>query len=525
MKKQEIKKQSFSKGATILLASTIMVKIIGALFKIPLSADYCLGDLGFGYFSSVYDIFTPFSTLAISGFPVAIAKIISDDFAKSNEKKVISDLKAAKRFFSVSSLLLFIIIVCISLISGFVLKKSDSYIIMLTMAPAILFCFIASLYRGYFEGINNMQTPAVSNIIEAFCKLALGFTIAFALVKYTGDLILAASGAMLGITIGTAFSAFYLKIKIKKSDISLKDKNIPHSSSKEILKILIPIVCASLLGGIVVFIDTLTVRWRIDSLMPNNYNFICNLLGLNILPEVSEFSTFLYGIRSKAFTIFNLIPTLTTSIGIAIIPNVSGYLSAKDDVNLQKTIQTGLKIASIITMPVSFGLIFIGTPIMNFLYGDGTSLISGRLLSIYGVAAIFAGLVMLLTSVLQGLSKQSFVLKSFVIGLLIKLLLNIILIGIPEINIYGSALSTVFCYAFIFVSELALLIKSINFKLDFKDTVLKAVFSAVCCGIAAMLICKIGDSSLITMLAIAVAGAVYLGCLLLTKTIKIVKII
>ena len=78
------KEQNLSQAGAILLVSAVIVKLIGALFKIPLSADYALGDLGFGYFSAVYDLYIPIYTLAFSGFPVAIARMVADFTAKND---------------------------------------------------------------------------------------------------------------------------------------------------------------------------------------------------------------------------------------------------------------------------------------------------------------------------------------------------------------------------------------------------------------------------------------------------------
>ena len=76
------KEQNITQAAAILLVSTVIVKLIGALFKIPLSADYALGDLGFGYFSVAYDLYVPIYMLALSGFPVAISRMVADYTAK-----------------------------------------------------------------------------------------------------------------------------------------------------------------------------------------------------------------------------------------------------------------------------------------------------------------------------------------------------------------------------------------------------------------------------------------------------------
>ena len=96
MKTQE---KGFQQGAFLLLCSAVIVKLIGAIFKIPLSSKYCLGDLGFGYFSSAYDLFTPFYALAMAGLPVAVSKTVSEYSAKGRYNDVRQMLKVSRRVY------------------------------------------------------------------------------------------------------------------------------------------------------------------------------------------------------------------------------------------------------------------------------------------------------------------------------------------------------------------------------------------------------------------------------------------
>ena len=102
MAEQKRKEQSFEYGASILLVATVLVKVIGMIFKIPLSS--LIGDLGFGYFSSAYDLFNPIYTIAMAGLPIAVSRVVAEHMASGRFRDVHSTLKITRRLFLVTGL-------------------------------------------------------------------------------------------------------------------------------------------------------------------------------------------------------------------------------------------------------------------------------------------------------------------------------------------------------------------------------------------------------------------------------------
>ena len=279
MKTQE---KSFQRGALLLLCSAVIVKLIGALFKIPLSSKYCLGDLGFGYFSSAYDLFTPFYALAMAGLPVAVSKTVSEYLAKGRYGDVRQMLKVSRRVYLAAGLICFL---CLSAIIYPFSKLTDStgagIYSLFAMTPSVVFCCLMSSYRGYYQGLNNMLPTAVSELLEALCKLVLGFGFGFFTVKITGNVAFGAAAAILGITVGTAVSTFYLKLyyRIKGDGISPdKLSGSPilggRSAAKALILIAVPVALASLAGNIALIIDALTVRRQLSALDEGSFNII-----------------------------------------------------------------------------------------------------------------------------------------------------------------------------------------------------------------------------------------------------------
>ena len=534
MKAQE---KSFQRGALLLLCSAVIVKLIGALFKIPLSSKYCLGDLGFGYFSSAYDLFTPFYALAMAGLPVAVSKTVSEYLAKGRYGEVRQMLKVSRRVYLAAGLICFL---CLSAIIYPFSKLTDStgagIYSLFAMTPSVVFCCLMSSYRGYYQGLNNMLPTAVSELLEALCKLVLGFGFGFFTVKITGDVAFGAAAAILGITVGTAVSTLYLKLYYRlKGDGISPDKlsGSPilggRSAAKALILIAVPVALASLAGNIALIIDALTVRRQLSALDEGSFNIIREMYAYSVadynktavLPITNgQLSALLYGIRGKAYTLFNLVPTLTTVIGVSAVPVIAGLNAEKDYKALNRNLNSALKLVSLISLPAGIGLFVASDRIMELLYDSAASVeIGAPLLKIFGIAAVFAGIAIPLTGILQAMGKQKTALINIGAGAAVKLIIGMLTVAVPEINVNGAALGTLACYAVIFVLHTAVLLKSKEVTLDIKTVFLKPLVAALLCGVAAQMVLYIGNSFFITTLAILAAVLVYMICLILLKTL------
>lgn len=517
--------KTFAKGAAVLLISTVLVKLIGALFKIPLSSDYCLGDLGFGYFSSVYDIYIPVFTLSTSGFPVAISKIMSDYYAKGKEKEAGLSFIIFRRIMLVIGLCGF---AAILLLGGFLVKVTDntgkSIYTVFAMAPAVIFCCVSSVYRGAFESTGNMIYPAISNIIEALSKLVLGFTSAFFTVKYTGNYGYGAAAAMAGIAVGNLLCFIFLKFSHKrfnKEKFDFKNKESTEGLFKTLIIISMPIVFSSLAGSIISFIDSITVNWQLSAMMQDKFTLIADSLKGFITNDINKenLPTILYGIRSKAYTLFHLIPTFISALTLSALPVITAGFAGNEKDSVTENMNILIKFSTVIAFPMSFGFIFAGKPVMSLLYGNSSAVAGGKILMYYGVAALGAGITLALTTFLQAIEKQNIAFVNFTVGIVVKLILNIILVGIPNVNIYGSAISTAVCYLYVTFADIFCVIKY-GFSIDFKNSIFKPFISAFVCGVTAFIICKLIKSNSGVLIAIFFAAIVYFLLLILLKCFK-----
>lgn len=529
----ENKRRSMQYGTAVLLISAVIVKLIGALFKIPLSSAHCLGDEGFGFFSSAYDLFSPLYSLAMAGLPVAVARTVSEHTAAGRYRDARLSYRLSRKFFFIAGIMgtavfaaLVIPFVRLTDATG---KTAPA---LFAVAPAVLFSCILSAERGYYEGLNNMLPTAVSELTEALCKLILGLGAAFITVRLTGSTVWGAAAAMAGITVGTLFAFLYTRIyaKLKGDGITaemLENSPEPQSGAdtfKKMILLTLPIALTSLTVNIPPMIDAFTVKSGLEGLINGGTDLreiYRSVFENGDMPDLSAFPVLLYGIRGKAYTVFNLVPAFTSVIGVGAVPAIAAAAARGNTAELKKNINTVLKTAALISLPAACGLIAIGGRITDFLYDtEASAVIGGEMLTLYGLAALFAGFLVPLGGILQALGKQNAVLLNTAVGTAVKLLVNIIAVSVPKINVMGSALGTVLCFFVIFLLDIAVLIKAVGFAPDSANVFLKPLASAAFCGLAARLTVMLGSSRGVTLLAVFAAALVYAALIIALKTVS-----
>lgn len=232
----ERKKQSLLTGAGVLAVATVVVKLIGAVYKIPLTN--LIGAEGYGYFTGAYAVYTPLYAVSMAGLPVAVASMVSSNVEMGRIKDAGEIFRIAKRLFLVIGIVCTALLCLISVPYSKLVGAQDNYISILAIAPCVLFCCLLSAYRGYYEGLNNMTPTGASQVVEAIFKLAIGLAGAYVFmngslsyyrekaelgaVELFGKTVTnesealsaiypyAAAVAILGVTVGSVASYFFL---------------------------------------------------------------------------------------------------------------------------------------------------------------------------------------------------------------------------------------------------------------------------------------------------------------------------
>ena len=553
---KKTRQQNFIEGSMVLVIATMLVKVLGAVYRIFLTN--LIGADGMGYYSTAYDIYLPIYSIAMSGLPIAVSKIVASAVAEKKYKHARKVMSVSFKTFLITGIAGSLIMVALAFIySSFILNDKDALLPILAISPCLFFCCIISAYRGYYEGLKDMRPTAVSQVIEAAGKLVFGYIFAYVIVKINStqtsrDLSLAACGALLGIALGTVFSSGYLIIKYKKQGDGFTKTDLENSplcdstakTFKMLMAVAIPVVLASLVANITSLIDVTMVKRQLLNVIEHNPDAIKEqfkaVLATNEVAEdvvnatdisdfAAKFANSLYGMhRGYVYSIYNLVPVITSVLGVSAIPTLASAWAKKDKKEVKDSIDTVVRTTSLIAMPLGIGIISIPYPILNVLYGSKapeTIEIMQHNLRVLGVCAIFCGIVMPLTNMLQAIGKQNIPLITMAIGAAIKIITNIVLVGNVNINIYGVPYGTTFCYIFIFTANLACLIKYSKIKFDFKSALIKPFVSALGCGLAAagtyyLIINYISSKIVHVALPIIAAAIIYLILLSITNALS-----
>ncbi len=538
--------QSLVKGAIILTVATIIVKIIGAVFKIPLAN--IIGEDGMGYFNNAYSLYVPIYTLAASGFASALSRQIAENIALRRYRNVKKIHQVARRMFLTTGIIGTVVMVLAAFIYVKFVNERSIYAV-LAMCPSVLFCCIQGSYRGYYEGTRNMYPTAISQVIEALGKLFLGLGFALAIMsignsqidaakaamgmteisgtdiagetfKVLGQTVtsegeaklvcymFAAAGAVLGITIGSMASCIYFVIRHKvKADV-ITDKEIRLSpkadTSSDILKAFVriglPIALGTLVLNITQLIDSLTINNRLASLnlekLNEYYKALCGTVTDSVTGEekalfdyngmLADLPNALWGCYGYALNLYNLVPYITQALGISALPAISGAWATGDLDNVKKGINSVIRIVILIGVPAGFGIAAMAGPILELLYpGKAAAIIAEPMLMTLGIMVLFGTLVTPLNSILQAVGKQTVPLKLMLIGCSIKIVLNYTLVGIQGINIKGAPIGSLCCYLFIVVASLIILCKRTEMRFNIMGTFVKPLLAGILCAAGA----------------------------------------
>lgn len=533
--KKPAKKQSFLQGAAVLAAATMIVKLIGAIYKIPLKM--IIGETGYGYFTTAYDIYSVLLMISTTGLPVAMSRMISEAQTLENHDQIRKIFRVALRVFLVIGVVGSLSMLLLAKPLSVMMTTFDtSWAAIAVLAPSVLFICVISAFRGFFQGQSNMAPTSVSQVFEALCKLFIGLAAAWFIMRVTfnpltgeGNTTLGAGGAILGVTIGCVVSMLYLWSRYGKAVRNMPTGGQVKSGKAtmvQLLSIAIPITLGSAGLQIINTVDTMVFMRR-----------LVNAVGM-----VQAEAESVKGIYNFCQTIFNLPCAFITPITISIIPAITSHLTMQNRRGAQMVESSAMRITGLIAMPCALGLASLAAPIM-YLFGDrGDQLaLSGQIMFFLGVAVIFNSLVLVTNAMMQAHGDVTTPVIHMIIGGAVKVILNYFLVGIPSLNIVGAAMGTLVCYALITALNIWSMVRRRIVEPSIFRGLGKPLLAAVLMGVVAYM----ADSflaahlspNLACLLSIAFAALVYLvlavafqaltydDCMLLPAGEKIAKIL
>ena len=465
----------------VLAAATLIVKIIGILYKIPLSN--MVGAVGRGYFDSAYNLYIPVYTISMAGLPVAISKMVSQQMALKRYRDVRLTFKVAARLFLITGIGGTLLLLILAYPYAYLAKSLEAIPAILAITPSIFFCCIMSIYRGYYNGMRNMTPTAMSEVWEAVGKVVFGLACAKLSISYGysrfeqgltvyGKTVTthaelssaiypyAAAAAAIGVTVGTIIGMIYMMIlhKVKGDGIThaeLAASPKPAQSStivKALFGLAVPVVASSLVFSVTNLIDSMTIQNRLATMIEGNLDYIKNLYSVelalsNVLDE--DIPKYLYGAYTMSLDFKNLIPSITMTLGVSAIPALSAAWALKDTKALKSSVESVLRVTMMFSLPAGIGMGVLAYPILQMMYETGKSAeavsIAAPIMAAYGYTIFLISLSQPMTNMLQALGKAKIPVISLSIGAIAKVITNYIFIGMPQLNINGAVVGTVVC--------------------------------------------------------------------------------
>lgn len=526
----EQKKQNFLQGTALLAMATVIVKLVGALYKVPLNA--IIGAKGFGYFSTAYEIYNILLMISTAGLPVAMSRMISEASSLEHYGQVRQIYATAKRIFLLLGIVGSVLMTAFCRPLARFWNQPDAWAAIGFLGPCVLLICIMSAYRGFFQGQSNMIPTAVSQVLEVVTKLVVGMIAAVAFLKATADISLAAGGAILGVTASCLVSAVYLFRCFRKSYTQLPETgDAPKSfreTAKELLKIAVPITVSSTILSIITSLSSKIYMGR--------------LLGSGITQDAADT---MRGVHVMTQTIYNMPCAFITPITVSIIPAITAQITLKKFRETRMTEESAIRITGIFAMPCAVGLICLAKPITALLGGySGENLeLAGKMMTVLGISVVFNALVLVTTAIMQAHGNVNRPVVNMLIGGIVKLIIVYVLTGNRAIGIVGTPIGTLTSYVVICILNVFSIRSLVSDPPRFLVNLIRPLLASLIMGAAVWLswwcLSMLGLSSrvLLAGLPVAVGIAVYAlsaivlkvitreDCLLLPKGEKIAKIL
>ncbi|MBR4308209.1 MAG: polysaccharide biosynthesis protein [Oscillospiraceae bacterium] len=545
-------KSNFLVGATILSAATLIVKVIGMFYKIPLKA--VIGDQGFAYFTAAYDIYTVLLVISTTGLPVAMSRMVSEAHTLGNGKQMQRIFKTALFAFMTIGLLGTGAMMLFPNALADMMKTPKASYSIFALGPAVFFICFASACRGFFQGQGDMRPTAFSQIIEAAGKLFLGLSFAFIVMKLTGSEAYSAGATIAGISVGAGCAALFIFIRRSRNRKYVEDLGGRAISVKatacKLLSIAIPITIGAAGLQLINLLDSMTVIRRLLHASEGDgaiINTILNIARENPSTDQSlaqDGAEIAKGIYSFCQTIFNLPTSLMPCITVSIIPAITAALTRKDHLGVSQVQHSALRVMSLIAAPCAVGLFVLAEPIMSILGGyEGDRLtIAATLLALLAPTILVNSVSTMSTAIMQAHNHMVIPVINTLIGGVLKVCINYVLVGNPNIGILGAPIGTFVCFLVIMSLNLIAMKRVLDDPPKLIPCVWRALLAALIMGVVAyftytVLMGLLHSYTICCFAAIAVAGITYLllvalfkvltydDCLLLPKGEKIAKIL
>ncbi|MDR3021895.1 MAG: polysaccharide biosynthesis protein [Clostridiales bacterium] len=512
------KSKNFFYGAGMLALCSVVSKILGASFRIPLTN--ILGAEGMGIYQIVFPLYAVLLTLSSGGLPVAISRVVATRCAKNQSDSSGKILCVALIAMTIIGFLITLIVLIFHRAIATVQGNHLASLAYLGIAPAIVFVAVIGVFRGYFQGKQNLLPSSISQLVEQATKLIVGISLSINFMQYGVEF--AVLGAVLGVTLSEAVAMIVLILFFIFGFISQKKSRLTQSvathfdmevsldwnidefansdkplqtkteSVKSILKTVYKVAMPVSIGALI-----LPMTQVVDSIIVINF-----LISGGASRAVA---TAQYGIvNGPVSSLINLPVVMTMAIAIALLPKVTDAFTRGEDTH--DIVSTAMRQGLLLAMPAFIATLLYAQDIMHLLYGSGlsaTELSQGvQILQISAVIILYATIVQLCTAVLQGYNQAAKPAYILAMGAVVKIATTVLLLYF--LGIYGVAIATVIFYIIAVILNIYAVRKKMNISIFAKD-IFKIFIASLVSILTGLLVKLIVQNYLPNFAALAVA--------------------
>ena len=428
-RKEKNERKTLLKGAATIAVGGLVAKVIGAVYRIPLTN--LVGGEGIGLYQLVYPFYCLLLTVSATGIPSSIAALTARKCAAGEDVKPL--FRTCMRLFLTIGAVLTVVMVGMAALlakaQGEIRLTSGYY----ALAPSVFLVSAISVFRGYFQGQNKMFPTACSEIIEQVVKVGVGLCAAY---YFRADVYQAVTALLLAVTVSEAVACLFLWIRFHRIPAPIKSpKKGERVGAFGILRLSIPVTLSAC------FIPL--------------FGLLDSVLIVRLLNAYEENAVALYGLFSGgAVTVINLPVSVCYGVAAASVPNLSAAVNRGE--RGRKNLLYALGVTFAVSLLAAVGIYYFADRAVGILFrslsgGEKQTLV--RLVKLFAVSAITLSCTQTLSACLTALGKPTRAAVAMLLGMLVKTALNILLLRKPEYGIYGAALAASGGYAVAFLFD------------------------------------------------------------------------
>ncbi len=500
-----LNKQTVLQGALILTVSWMIIRILGAVYRIPLGR--LLGAEGLGIYAVPNQIYMLFFTLSSAGIPVAVASIVSEKMALGHYRDALRTFRVARAAMLVLGAIFTLLLFFGAdwLIERGLVQIPEAYLGMQAIAPVIFFAAVTAAYRGFFQGLQNMRAVAYSQLADQV--MLVGATLLFSYLLLPRGLAVAAAGANFGAVpgaVGATLMLVFLYRWQRRDMFELAGQDLSGvregtlSLLKRIFSVAIPVSFASVAMSITHLID----QWMII----NRLEFA----GYSHQQAVALFGQY----NQMAMAFINISIALAVSLGSSLVPSVAEFFTLKNMERIRYQLDQALRLAVQFALPAAAGLYLLAPQLTELLFAEAEA---GVPLAAVSAVVIFWSVHLVTAGALQGMGKAIVPVRNLVFGIFFEVAITYYLT--PVLGIQAAAYGTVVIFVVSSLLNVVALSCLVGLRFNLWEMLSRSVPATLvmCAGVWAvfqMSVREMGGNTVPTLLAVMAGAVLYPTALL-----------